>query len=647
MKNWLTLIIFSLFSVALIAQNTVVDVIVNSPNHILLEEAVVAAELDDDLSAAGPFTVFAPTDAAFGLLPSGTVTALLQDPTGDLANILLHHVVSGSVASGDLSDNMVVETLFGKNVIVNITADGVFINNAKVSVVDIPADNGVVHVIDAVLLPTNTVLDVVLESDAHTTLEAAILAAELDDELSSEGPFTLFAPTDDAFAALPEGTVETLLQDPTGTLANILLHHVVAGSVASTDLSDNMVVETLFGKNVIVNITADGVFINNAQVTVVDVPADNGVVHVIDAVLLPTNTVLDVVLESATHTTLEAAILAAELDDDLSSEGPFTLFAPTDAAFGLLPDGTVETLLMDPTGDLANILLHHVVSGSVASTDLSDNMVVETLFGKNVIVNITADGVFINNAKVSVVDVPADNGVVHVIDAVLLPTNTVLDVVLESEAHATLEAAILAAELDDDLSGEGPFTLFAPTDDAFGLLPDGTVETLLMDPTGDLATILLYHVLSGEVLSTDLTDQQMAMTLQGENVIVSITAEGVMINNAMVTVADIPADNGVVHVISAVLLPQSITAVQDLSKSDFNIKVFPNPVSDQLNVNIFEEGVDEANVILWDVYGKMIKQWSWTQGSYQIDVQGMPTGNYFLEFRTNKGILQQQIIINK
>ncbi len=189
--------------------------------------------------------------------------------------------------------------------------------------------------------------------------------------------------------------------------------------------------------------------------------------------------------------------------------------------------------------------------------------------------------------------------------------------------------------------------MFAPTDDAFGLLPAGTVEELLTDPTGDLATILLYHVINAEVKSTDLSDGQMAMTLQGENVTVSITAEGVMINNAMVTLADIPADNGVVHVINAVLLPQSITAVQDLSKSDFNIKVFPNPVSDQLNVNIFEEGIDEANVILWDIYGKMIKQWSWTQGSYQIDVQAIPTGNYFLEFRTNKGILQQQIIINK
>nr|MBX2876295.1 fasciclin domain-containing protein [Saprospiraceae bacterium] len=334
-------------------------------------------------------------------------------------------------------------------------------------------------------------------------------------------------------------------------------------------------------------------------------------------------------------------------DDDLSGEGPFTLFAPTDAAFGLLPDGTVETLLQDPTGDLANILLHHAVSGSVASGDLSDNQVVETLFGKNVIVNITADGVFINDAKVSMADVPADNGIVHVIDAVLIPTNTVLDIVLESTAHDTLEVAILAAELDDDLSGEGPFTLFAPTDSAFANLPAGTIETLLQDPTGDLATILLYHALDSEVRSTDLTDGQMATTIQGEQIMVTINADGVFINDAQVIMADIPADNGVVHVLNAVILPPSITAVEDLSASDFNIEVFPNPVSNTLNINIFEEGLGEADVLLWNIYGQKVRQWSWTQGSYQVNVNDLPTGNYLLEFRTDKGRVQQQIVINK
>ena len=135
------------------AQTTVVDIIVNSPDHTILETAVIAAGLADDLSGPGPFTVFAPTDAAFNALPAGTLDALLQDPTGALAQILLYHVASGKVMSADLSDGQMITSLQGKTVKVSITAEGVFINNAKVTVADLVADNGVVHVIDAVLLP--------------------------------------------------------------------------------------------------------------------------------------------------------------------------------------------------------------------------------------------------------------------------------------------------------------------------------------------------------------------------------------------------------------------------------------------------------------------------------------------------------------
>ena len=154
------------------------------------------------------------------------------------------------------------------------------------------------------------------------------------------------------------------------------------GDVRSTDLVDGMTATTVLGKDVTVTINEMGVFINDAQVTVADIEADNGVVHVIDAVLLPPTTVVDIIVNSEDHNTLEAAIVAAELDDDLNTSGPFTVFAPTDSAFAALPEGTVETLLEDPTGDLADILLYHVLSGDVRSTDLSDGMTATTVFGE-------------------------------------------------------------------------------------------------------------------------------------------------------------------------------------------------------------------------------------------------------------------------
>ncbi|MBN1790459.1 MAG: fasciclin domain-containing protein, partial [Bacteroidales bacterium] len=199
-----------------------------------------------------------------------------------------YHVATGKVMSGDLSDGQEIVTLLDREVNVTISEEGVFINNAKVFVADIVADNGVVHVLDAVLIPqAETVVDIIVGSAAHDTLEAAVIAAELADDLAGEGPFTVFAPTDAAFKALPAGTIEALLEDPTGDLADILLYHVATGKVMSGDLSDGQEITTLLGKDVTVTINEDGVFINDAKVILADLLADNGVVHVIDAVLIP------------------------------------------------------------------------------------------------------------------------------------------------------------------------------------------------------------------------------------------------------------------------------------------------------------------------------------------------------------------------
>jgi uncharacterized surface protein with fasciclin (FAS1) repeats len=337
--------------------------------------------------------------------------------------------------------------------------------------------------------------------------------------------------------------------------------------------------------------------------------------------------VVDIIVNSTDHDTLEAAVIAAELADDLSGPGPFTVFAPTDAAFAALPSGTIETLLTDPTGTLAQILLYHVVGGQALSTDLSDGQTITTLQGEDVTVTIGMNGVMINNATVVVADILADNGVVHVIDLVLLPPDpipyTIMDIVSGSVDHNTLEAAITAAGLVETLSGDGPFTLFAPTDAAFAALPAGTVEALLANP-GELTNILLYHAASGTVLSTDLSDGQQIPTLTFfPPLVVTINANGVFVNNAQITSVDIVVGNGVVHIIDAVLLPPSPNSVSNTETMKLNIQ---NPVNE--NINIPSNG--NSSVQIFTTSGQVVYSQNFN-GAIDIDTRNLSSGTYLLQ----------------
>ena len=273
---------------------TVVDIIVGSEVHTTLATAVTEANLVGALQGEGPFTVFAPTDAAFAALPEGTVASLLEDPSGALTDILLYHVVQTRALSGDLSNGQIIRTMLaGKDITVTLEEGRVFINEAEVVIANLEADNGVVHVIDAVLIPAAdplpaTVVDIIVGSEVHTTLATAVTEANLVGALQGEGPFTVFAPTDAAFAALPEGTLTSLLEDPSGALTDILLYHVVQARALSGDLSNGQIISTMLeGKDITVTLEEGRVFINEAEVVIANLEADNGVVHVIDAVLIP------------------------------------------------------------------------------------------------------------------------------------------------------------------------------------------------------------------------------------------------------------------------------------------------------------------------------------------------------------------------
>ncbi len=353
--------------------------------------------------------------------------------------------------------------------------------------------------------------------------------------------------------------------------------------------------------------------------------------------------ILDIISNSADHTTLEAAVVAAGLVETLQGEGPFTVFAPTDAAFAALPEGTVESLLND-LPSLTDILTYHVVGAKAMSTDLSDGQMIMTVQGKEVSVTINEDGVFINNAKVTVADIEAENGVVHVIDAVLLPPTlpaTVVDIVVNSADHTTLEAAVVAAGLVETLQGEGPFTVFAPTDAAFAALPEGTVESLLND-LPSLTDILTYHVVGAKAMSTDLSDGQMIMTVQGKEVSVTINEDGVFINNAKVTVADIEAENGVVHVIDAVLLPGTTSIRNNLDKLDFD--VYPNPASDYIRIN---SDLQTASIIIRDIAGREVLRKSDIGSDYRINISKLKPGIYMVVLQDENKVSAKKLIVNK
>lgn len=274
--------------------------------------------------------------------------------------------------------------------------------------------------------------------------------------------------------------------------------------------------------------------------------------------------IVDTAVADGRFTTLVAAVKAAGLVDTLKGKGPFTVFAPTDDAFAKLPAGTIDELLKPENKQkLTDILLYHVVSGKVMAADVTKLTSATTVLGKDVAIKVDMGNVYINDAKVIITDIETSNGVIHVIDSVLLPpvekaaSNTIVDIAVADGRFKTLVAAVKAAGLVETLSGKGPFTVFAPTDDAFAKLPAGTIETLLKPENKQkLTDILLYHVVSGKVMAADVVKLTKAPTVLGKDVKITVKDGKVFLNDTVqVIITDIEASNGVIHVIDAVLLP--------------------------------------------------------------------------------------------
>lgn len=614
------------------------DVIAVSPNHTTLKAAVIQAGLVSALqNPTATLTVFAPDNAAFDALATAlglTPSQLLLSP--DLSGILLYHVLGTEVSSSAISNGQVANSLNtttpGTIYLTKTSTGSVYADQANVTTADITKDNGIVHVVNKVLLPVTTVVDIAV-LNGFTTLATAVTQKELLPALTDPlAKLTVFAPTNAAFDELASelGTnINGLLALP--NLADVLKYHVLGTEVISSAITNGQIVAPLSTLNTLklTKTTTGSVYVNHALVSTPDVDgADNGIIHVLNKVVLPGETVVDRAIDAG-FSTLVAAVVKAELLPALSE--PFatlTVFAPTNAAF----DAAATSLGTDINGILAlpqlgEILKYHVLGSEVLAAAITNGQIVAPLSTLNTLklTKTTTGDVYINQAKVTTPNVDADNGVVHVIDEVVLPIETVADKAIDG-GFSTLVAAVVKAELLPAVSD--PFielTVFAPTNAAF----DNLATALGTDLNGilalpNLADVLLYHVTPGNIVASSLTNGNVTM-LNGDNVIVDIT-NGVKINDANVTTANVEADNGVVHVIDAVLLPTSgINEATDF----VTISAYPNPATEIIKISTIEN----ASFEIIDMLGATVK--AGVSNNNEINVESLTNGTYMIRLTDN------------
>ena len=550
------------------------------------------------LSSEGPFTVLAPTNEAFtDLLARLDGFDSLDDFNNEqlqdlLATILTYHVVSGTaVSSSELTAGQSINTLQGENLTVSLT-DGVTFTDAAgeiatVTTADVETENGVVHIIDKVLIPqaaldalSNVLLvsitDLSVSVPSLSILVDALVAADgdLPTVLANDGPFTVFAPTNDAFEAFLMANDFNSLDDiPTEILTQVLLNHVVAGTNLSTDLSSGYV-STLSnaGANdanlsMFIN-TENGVTLNgNSTVTAADNKAINGVVHIVDAVIGLPN-IVDHAIANPNLTSLVGALTA---DNNTTfttlladSENDFTVFAPLNTAF--------ESFTNPSDNDLNSILANHVISGAAANAESLTNTYFNTAAmnadGDNLSIYVSIDdGVTLNGTSTVVAaDIIATNGIIHAVNTVIdLPT--VVTFATADPNFSSLVGALTAEGQPDFVSvlstpngtGPAPFTVFAPTNGAFANLAEV--------PSGDaLTAVLNHHVIVGaNIVSGDLSNGLISpATLEGDTLTFTIDGD----NNVTITdgsgnseigiiAVDVQANNGVIHAIDTVMIPDT------------------------------------------------------------------------------------------
>ncbi|XP_063046479.1 transforming growth factor-beta-induced protein ig-h3 isoform X2 [Engraulis encrasicolus] len=509
------------------------------------------AKLRPEIEGPGSFTFFAPSNEAWAALPQEILDALVSNVNIELLNALHYHMVNQRLTSEDLKHGAAYPSMYQDfDVHIHHYPNGVVtVNCARLVKTDQHATNGIVHVVDRVITAiTNDVGSLLDTDDELETLRTAVAAAGLTTMLESEGSYTIFAPTNEAFEKIPADTLTRILGDPVA-LKDMLNYHILKNLHCSESIVSGTPLETLQGTVLEVGCDEEGMTLNGkAIIQSKDKMGTNGVVHYINELLIPDSAkTLMELAEGSTVATATKMFVDAGLSTHLTGSEAITMLAPLDDAFK-------GSLTM--TGEMKKLMSNHILKEKFSSKSLYHGQELETLGGLKLRVFVYRNNLCIENACIAAHDKVGRFATMFTVDKLLAPPmGTVMDVLKADNRFSTLVGAIQKAGLTELLNKPGASTtVFAPTNTALQAMPSADLNKL-MGNSQELAAFLKQHMVEELLVSGGVTSHTRLKVMQGESLQLGIRNQTMYVNRVPVVDADLMATNGVVHALNAIIKP--------------------------------------------------------------------------------------------
>ncbi|XP_065113889.1 periostin isoform X2 [Paramisgurnus dabryanus] len=513
------------------------------------------SKLKEEIDGAGTYTMFAPSDDAWEMLDPALKEAMVNRGANELRNALTQHMVNKRLLTKDLKNDMSVESMFNEQgLYINHYSNGVVtVNCARIIHGNQVATNGVVHVIDRVIsVVDKSILDVINTHDELYTLKASAETGLLE-HLSKPGHYTLFAPTNDAFEKVDFEVLDRIMGDNT-VLQAFLNYHTLKSVQCSEAIMGGSIYETLEGSNIEIGCDGDSLTVNGIKMVLKkDIVTNNGVIHLIDQVLMPDSAKQVMELIGTSQSVFKEMVSELGLSAAMKPKTEYTILAPLNGAF------SDEMKTMDQRL-LKIILENHILKFKISLNELYNGQLLETLGGKMLRVFIYRTAVCIENACMVRGSREGSNGALHLMGSLIHPPQTNIYELLKKEGRFKIFLSLMeSAGITDLLKQEGSYTVFAPSDDAFRGLSEADINLLKSD-INTLRTILLYHFSNGVFINGGLEGKvtNLLKTFQGTNLQVLSVNNSIHVNSVDVPNSDLMASNGVVHVVKTILYPKDL-----------------------------------------------------------------------------------------